>query len=79
VQAIQPRAEFFTGMRTLGMPLAKQGKSTFNGPEGVMVLQYLVDRETAIAFDETLGNITPRSTTRTWDTVMSESGFTALD
>lgn len=37
-------AEFFMGMRGLGLPLARAGKAVFNGPEGLAMLQYQVDR-----------------------------------
>jgi ABC-type glycerol-3-phosphate transport system substrate-binding protein len=37
-------AEFFMGLRGQGQPLARAGKSTFNGPEGLAMLQYQVDR-----------------------------------
>ena len=39
-------AEFFMGMRGMGLPLARAGKAAFSGPEGLAMLQYQVDRTT---------------------------------
>jgi len=42
----QPQFELFNALRGMGLPLARGGKSIFNGPEGLAMLQYQIDRGT---------------------------------
>jgi ABC-type glycerol-3-phosphate transport system substrate-binding protein len=55
----QVMQEFFMGMRGLGLALARGGKSAFNGPDGLSMLQYQVDR----ALAATPAGATPVQTT----------------